>query len=62
MNRNIRVFVLFATFSFVANLCQAQFQDGSQPVLLNLPTDAVSSAEGAGSHRSVGNNVVKGAG
>jgi tetratricopeptide (TPR) repeat protein len=37
VNKNIRVYVLFAAFSIVATFCQAQFQDGSQAALLNLP-------------------------
>ncbi len=37
MYRTIRVFALFVAFGLVATFCQAQFQDGSQPVLLNIP-------------------------
>jgi tetratricopeptide (TPR) repeat protein len=37
MPRAIRVFALSVALSFVATFCQAQFQDGSQPVLLNIP-------------------------
>jgi tetratricopeptide (TPR) repeat protein len=37
MVRTIRVFAVFVAFTLTATLCQAQFQDGSQPALLNIP-------------------------